>query len=114
MDAREELLGTTKFLWPYSPMIILHVETHPKEAILPFRPAICARVHLFKKFELFEVEHPSTLPPLKRLNFMTLLLADFGAPPKTAPRQVAAGGHLGTQGTSWGPPACLGKVQLKD
>eukprot|EP00983_Pelagomonas_calceolata_P090430 1157419-Pelagomonas_calceolata.AAC.6 len=30
-----------------------------------------------------------------------LLLADFGAPPKTVPRQLAAGDHLGTQGISW-------------
>eukprot|EP00983_Pelagomonas_calceolata_P107785 1159386-Pelagomonas_calceolata.AAC.5 len=29
-----------------------------------------------------------------------LLLAGLGAPPKTAPCQLAAGGHLGTQGVS--------------
>eukprot|EP00983_Pelagomonas_calceolata_P076857 1153600-Pelagomonas_calceolata.AAC.2 len=36
-----------------------------------------------------------------------LLSAGIGDP-ITAPRQLAAGGHLGTQGTSWGPPAGLG------
>eukprot|EP00983_Pelagomonas_calceolata_P066460 1149053-Pelagomonas_calceolata.AAC.3 len=37
-----------------------------------------------------------------------LLLADFGALSRTAPRQVAAGGHLGIHGISWDPPASLG------
>eukprot|EP00967_Tisochrysis_lutea_P055523 scaffold69843_cov16-Tisochrysis_lutea.AAC.1 len=41
-----------------------------------------------------------------------LLSADFGASPKTAPHQLVAGGHLGTQGTSWGPSAGWG-VQLE-
>eukprot|EP00983_Pelagomonas_calceolata_P064672 1148236-Pelagomonas_calceolata.AAC.6 len=41
-----------------------------------------------------------------------LLLADFRAPPKTASCQLAAGGHMGTQGTSWGPFAGL-RVQLE-
>eukprot|EP00983_Pelagomonas_calceolata_P014438 460283-Pelagomonas_calceolata.AAC.1 len=41
-----------------------------------------------------------------------LLLADFGAAPNTAPHQCTAGGHLGTQSTSRGPPAGLG-VQLE-
>eukprot|EP00983_Pelagomonas_calceolata_P131837 1161814-Pelagomonas_calceolata.AAC.11 len=38
--------------------------------------------------------------------------ADFEVPPKTAPCQLTAGGHLCTQGTPWGPPAGLG-VQLE-
>eukprot|EP00983_Pelagomonas_calceolata_P060695 1146487-Pelagomonas_calceolata.AAC.6 len=39
-----------------------------------------------------------------------LLLADFGAPPKPAARQFAAGGHLSSRGTSWSPPAGLGCI----
>eukprot|EP00983_Pelagomonas_calceolata_P019430 610895-Pelagomonas_calceolata.AAC.1 len=36
----------------------------------------------------------------------------LGERPKNSPRQLAAGGHLSTPGTSWGPPAALG-VQLE-
>eukprot|EP00983_Pelagomonas_calceolata_P095007 1157954-Pelagomonas_calceolata.AAC.1 len=43
---------------------------------------------------------------------LALLLADFGATPLAGHRQLAAGGHLSTQGPSWGPPAGL-RVQLE-
>eukprot|EP00983_Pelagomonas_calceolata_P079149 1154559-Pelagomonas_calceolata.AAC.3 len=84
----------------------------PTPAAEEFRLSLKSASISFERFIQTQKMPPRICGFIESRSLSSELSADFGAPPKTAPRQLATGGHLGAQGTSLGPPAGL-RMQLE-